>query len=95
MGQLTLCVLDLTTMSSGHHSCGSIEHRTEVVRPRNSASPVAMPIRTGNSSARCAATAASTADLGDANAAATPSATATPQPSKATNASTVRDPIGV
>ena len=32
-----------------------------------------MPIRTGNSSARCAATAASTADLGDANAAHTPS----------------------
>ncbi len=32
-----------------------------------------MPIRTGNSSARCAATAASTADLGDANAATTPS----------------------
>ena len=32
-----------------------------------------MPIRTGNSSARCAATAASTADLGEANAAHTPS----------------------
>ena len=32
-----------------------------------------MPIRTGNSSARCAAIAASTADLGDANAAHTPS----------------------
>jgi hypothetical protein len=32
-----------------------------------------MPIRTGNASARCAATAASTADLGDANAAHTPS----------------------
>src|ERR1700730_18899736 len=32
-----------------------------------------MPIRTGNSSARCSATAASTADLGDANAAHTPS----------------------
>ena len=32
-----------------------------------------MPIRTGNSSARCAATAASTADLGEANAATTPS----------------------
>jgi hypothetical protein len=31
-----------------------------------------MPIRTGNSSARCAATAVSTADLGDANAATTP-----------------------
>src|SRR4029077_11158069 len=33
----------------------------------------AMPIRTGNSSARCAATAASTAERGDANAATTPS----------------------
>ena len=32
-----------------------------------------MPIRTGNSNTRCAATAASTADLGDANAAHTPS----------------------
>src|ERR1700692_2436910 len=32
-----------------------------------------MPIRTGNSSARCAATAASTAHLGEANAAQTPS----------------------
>ena len=32
-----------------------------------------MPIRTGNSSARCAATAASTAERGDANAATTPS----------------------
>ena len=32
-----------------------------------------MPIRTGNSTARCAATAASTADLGEANAATTPS----------------------
>src|ERR1700739_3383184 len=32
-----------------------------------------MPIRTGNSSARCAATAASTADLGEANAAHAPS----------------------
>jgi hypothetical protein len=32
-----------------------------------------VPIRTGNSSARCAATAASTADLGEANAATTPS----------------------
>src|ERR1700761_3119700 len=32
-----------------------------------------MPIRTGNTSARCAATAASTADVGDANAAHTPS----------------------
>ena len=32
-----------------------------------------MPIRTGNSNARCAETAASTADLGDANAATTPS----------------------
>src|ERR1700722_1283787 len=32
-----------------------------------------MPIRTGNSSPRCAATAASTADLGEANAAHTPS----------------------
>jgi hypothetical protein len=35
--------------------------------------PVAVPIRTGNSSFRCAATAASTADLGEANAAHTPS----------------------
>ena len=34
---------------------------------------VASPIRTGNSSASCAATAASTADLGEANAAHTPS----------------------
>jgi hypothetical protein len=32
-----------------------------------------MPIRTGNSSARCAATAALTADLGEENAAHTPS----------------------
>src|SRR5271165_2264875 len=32
-----------------------------------------MPIRTGNSSARCAVTAASTADFGDAKAAHTPS----------------------
>ena len=32
-----------------------------------------MPIRTGNSNARCTATAAFTADLGDANAAHTPS----------------------
>ena len=35
--------------------------------------PVAIPIRTGNCSARCAATAASTAYLGEANAAHTPS----------------------
>jgi hypothetical protein len=41
--------------------------------PRSSASPVASPIRTGNSSSRCAATAASTADRGEANAAHTPS----------------------
>ena len=36
-------------------------------------SPVAIPICTGNSSARCAATAASTAERGEANAAHTPS----------------------
>ena len=34
---------------------------------------VASPIRTGNPSARCAVIAASTADLGEANAATTPS----------------------
>ena len=50
-----------------------VEHRTEISPSRSSASPVAMPIRTGNSSSRCAATAASTADFGDANAAHTPS----------------------
>ena len=42
-------------------------------RRSSSASPVASPIRTGNSSARCAATAASTADLGEPNTAHTPS----------------------
>ena len=38
-------------MPGGHHPCRTVEHRTEVVAPRNSASPVAMPIRTGNFSA--------------------------------------------
>ena len=55
-------------MPGGHHPRRTIQHRTEVIPVRNSASPVAIPIRTGNSSARCAATAASTADLGEANA---------------------------
>ena len=61
-------------MARRHHPRGAVEHRTEVVGRRvDSASPVAIPIRTGNSSARCACTAASTAERGDVKAAHTPS----------------------
>ena len=55
---------DLTAVAGRHHPRSAIEYRAEVVALRaSSASPVAMPIRTGNSRARWAATAASTAAL--------------------------------
>jgi Bacterial protein of unknown function (DUF899) len=63
----------LLNVFEGRRQRRTVEHRTEVIPSRNSASPVASPIRTGNSNARCAASAASTADLGEANAAHTPS----------------------
>jgi hypothetical protein len=40
---------DLPAVPGGHHPRHPVEHRTEVVGPASSASPVAMPIRTGNS----------------------------------------------
>ena len=60
-------------MAGRHHSRGAIEHGAEVVTALEFASPVAIPIRTGNSSARCAAVAASSAARGDAKTAHIPS----------------------
>jgi hypothetical protein len=39
---------NLPAMTRRHHPRSTVQHRTEVIRPRNSASPVANPIRTGN-----------------------------------------------
>ncbi len=65
---------DLTAVPGRHDPGGAVEHRRRSSRrSRCSASPVAMPIRTGNSRTRCAAMAASTAACGDENAAHTPS----------------------
>ena len=43
-------------MTGGHHPCGTIEHRTEIVTFTEFGFAGRIPIRTGNSSARCAAT---------------------------------------
>ena len=60
-------------MPGGHDPCGPVEHRSEVIPVAQFGFPLAMPMRTGNSSRRCAVTAASRAAFGEANAATTPS----------------------
>ena len=64
---------DLTAMPGGHHPRRAIEHRTEVVAPAQLGFAGRQPHPHRQLQARCAATAASTAERGEANAAHTPS----------------------
>ena len=64
---------DLTAVPGGHHPRCTVEHRTEVVPIPQLGLTGRQPHPHRQLQPRCAATAASTADLGDANAAHTPS----------------------
>ena len=64
---------DLAAVTGGHHPRRPVQHRPEVVAAALSASPVAIPMRTGSANARCASTAASIAARAEPNAAHTPS----------------------
>ena len=64
---------DLTTVPGGHQPCGAVEHRAEVVPVPQLGLARCDPHPHRRPSARWAAMAASTADLGEENAATTPS----------------------
>ena len=64
---------DLTAVPGSHHPRRAVEHRPEIVSFAQLGLTGRNPIRTGNCNSRCASIAAFTADIGDANAAATPS----------------------
>ena len=60
-------------MPGGHNPRSPVEHGPEVVPVPQLGLAGRQPIRTGNCNSRCASIAAFTADIGDVNAATTPS----------------------